>query len=120
MSEYALPCIVCGRELRNVFPGGPADNQPADGIVVRTSGNYGSTVWDSFDGQVLEFDICDPCMVAAGRRGHVLIGRDRRRVRDGDGNFEWVGAEWAPTVWVPGEPADEYELGEPAPLPDDL
>jgi hypothetical protein len=44
MSIDALPCIVCGKHLVNVFE--DAENQPADGLVITTHGNYGSTVFD--------------------------------------------------------------------------
>ena len=34
MSEYGLPCVVCGKQLRNVMP--EADNQPNDGVYLET------------------------------------------------------------------------------------
>jgi hypothetical protein len=85
MAEYALPCLKCGRELRNVFPG-DVENQPNDGVVLTTSGNYGSTVFDSLVGDVLEVNICDPCLVEAGEKGRVLTYRRARPVA-----FENVG-----------------------------
>jgi len=79
MSEYALPCIICGTPLRNALRG-DVDNQPLDGVCCLTHGNYGSTVFDSFNGEFLEFNICDPCLVGAGAEGRVWIARERRPV----------------------------------------
>jgi hypothetical protein len=78
MSEYALPCVVCGEKLRNVMP--DADNQPNDGVYLETHGNYGSTVYDPMDGHFLELAICDECLVRAGEQGRVLEGRKWRYV----------------------------------------
>lgn len=72
-------CIVCGRELREVSPG-YSENQPSDGVVAIINGNYGSTVFDPFDGTHLEVNVCDPCLVKAGEKGRVLSGRQRRPV----------------------------------------
>lgn len=61
MSEFAyLPCFKCNKPLRNVFI--EADNQPYEGTVFRTEGHYGSTFWDSFDGEELVLNICDACL----------------------------------------------------------
>lgn len=74
MPQLALPCLKCGRELVNVFPN-EVENQPADGVAATTSGNYGSTVYDSLSGNFLEFNLCDPCLVEAGERGRVITAR---------------------------------------------
>ena len=58
--EAFLPCFVCGKVLMNVFS--DSDNQPAEGTEFRTYGAYGSTVWDSFDGEELVLNVCDPCL----------------------------------------------------------
>lgn len=61
MSEFAyLPCFKCGRTLRNAFI--ECDNQPSEGTEFRTYGHYGSTFWDSFDGEELILNVCDPCL----------------------------------------------------------
>lgn len=61
MSEKAyLPCFKCGKELQNVFV--ECDNQPYEGTEFRTQGHYGSTFWDSFDGEDLVLNICDQCL----------------------------------------------------------
>lgn len=59
----ALPCFVCGTQLFNVFRANEAgDNQPDEGTEFRTRGHYGSTFWDSFDGEDLILNVCDPCL----------------------------------------------------------
>jgi hypothetical protein len=64
----ALPCIVCHQPLESVFP--EVGNQPNGGLVFRSSGNYGSTVYDPVEvltgrHQHLQINVCDPCIVAA-------------------------------------------------------
>jgi hypothetical protein len=39
-----------------------ADNQPDEGTEFATTGHYGSTFWDSFDGEEIVINICDPCL----------------------------------------------------------
>lgn len=58
--EAMLPCFKCGKVLENAFV--EADNQPYEGTSFRTEGHYGSTVWDSFDGEELVLNVCDPCL----------------------------------------------------------
>lgn len=60
MSIDALPCIVCGTLLKNCWS--DSDNQPSEGTAFHTSGHYGSTFFDSFDGQQIEINVCDPCL----------------------------------------------------------
>lgn len=63
MSKNAyLPCFVCGKNLKNVFE--HSDNQPYAGTEFRTEGHYGSTFWDSFDGEELILNVCDDCLTA--------------------------------------------------------
>jgi hypothetical protein len=64
--EAMLPCLVCGKTLPNAFP--DADNQPYGGTEFRTYGAYGSTFWDSFDGEELVLNICDDCLRAHTER----------------------------------------------------
>lgn len=78
MSQSALPCIVCGTSLRNVHD--DAENQPDEGVYAIVPGNYGSRVFDPFDGTHLEINVCDPCLVEAGEKGRVLSGRKSRSV----------------------------------------
>lgn len=62
MSTPALPCFACGSLLENVSS--HSENQPYAGTEFRTQGHYGSTFWDSFDGEDLVLNICDPCLCA--------------------------------------------------------
>lgn len=72
MSEYALPCFVCATPLHNALA--DVDNQPYGGTEFRTSGHYGSTFWDRFDGEELVLNICDDCLRAATAR----LGQHKR------------------------------------------
>lgn len=74
MSEQAfLCCFKCGKTLMNVFPE-DTDNQPYEGTTFTTEGHYGSTFWDSFDGEELVINICDPCLQAH----RDMIGQQKR------------------------------------------
>ncbi len=55
-----LPCFACGKTLLNAFV--ESENQPQEGTEFRTYGHYGSTFWDSFDGEELVLNICDECL----------------------------------------------------------
>lgn len=70
----ALPCFVCGTPLTNIFPS--SDNQPDEGTEFRTRGHYGSTFWDSFDGEDLILNVCDPCL----RLGSERLGVQRTEI----------------------------------------
>lgn len=78
MSQSTVPCIVCGKALENVFE--DSENQPSEGCVFSSHGQFGSRVWDPMDGQYLEVNICDECLVKKANEGCVLQGRDRRPV----------------------------------------
>lgn len=64
--NLALPCIVCGRELRNVWgsiDGEEFNNQPSGGLAFSTHGHYGSTVFDPGHAYVrMEISVCDACI----------------------------------------------------------
>lgn len=66
----ALPCIVCDKLLTNVFPDrlkeDESQQQPKDGVVFISYGNYGSAVFDSFGIGYIELNICDSCLLAKG------------------------------------------------------
>lgn len=100
MAEWALPCLSCGAELRNVEIG--VDNQPMDGIYATTPGNYGSRVWDSINGEFLEFNICDDCLVLAGNRGRVWVARTQKPVTYEGVLVGWATADYRPVPWRPG------------------
>lgn len=65
----SFPCIICGKALSRVHT---YEAQPEDGVMCTTYGNYGSTVFDPMaNGVHLSFNICDDCLVAAGKKGAV-------------------------------------------------
>jgi hypothetical protein len=66
----ALPCIVCGKQLVNVHNRGT--NQPIEGLCFHTAGHFGSTAFDRPQGGELQISVCDVCLRAKGRAGHVL------------------------------------------------
>jgi len=73
MSKLALPCIKCGKPLRNCDE--DIDNQPSGGTEFTTYGHYGSTIHDEvmflYEGaekeNLLELvvNICDTCILRA-------------------------------------------------------
>lgn len=72
MSKQALPCVVCGRELENIFE--DVENQPSGGTSFSSSGHYGSTAFDSMTARVqLELNFCDPCLTSLRERGRIAI-----------------------------------------------
>ena len=60
MRQTPIPCFKCGKTLLNTFM--ESDNQPSEGTEFRTYGHYGSTFWDSFFGEELVLNVCDPCL----------------------------------------------------------
>lgn len=69
------PCIVCGKELKNVniVPENEDINQPDDGLTFTSHGHYGSTVFDPADpNRWLEINVCDDCITE--RKDRILIG----------------------------------------------
>lgn len=64
-AHAALPCLLCDAVLDNVFGArGACYNQPYAGTEFTTLGHYGSTFWDSFDGEELVITVCDFCLSA--------------------------------------------------------
>lgn len=57
--KTAVPCIICNKELENLFED---ENHPAGGTSFITYGHYGSTAFDPMDGTYLEINICDECI----------------------------------------------------------
>lgn len=111
MTEWALNCVVCGKQLRNVFPD-DVENQPNDGVVFTTSGNYGSRIFDSFNGNILELNLCDPCLVEAGAKGRVIT--TRRAVPVVFEDVGLVGSSEIPepvyVTWTAGLPEDDSQI----------
>jgi hypothetical protein len=114
MSIEALPCIICGIPLKNVWE--EADNQPSDGVACTTNGNYGSTVYDPvMTAEFLEFNICDPCLVKAGAEGRIYAARVKVPIyMDGVGLVGWADAPYRPVVWHAGMPGynDNIEIDD--------
>lgn len=63
-----LPCIACGKEFEHVMPDTyePLDfsHLPYAGTTFYTTGHYGSTFWDSFNGEKAVVCVCDDCLRA--------------------------------------------------------
>ena len=131
MSVEALPCIVCGKALRNVWE--TVENQPDGGVACATSGNYGSKVYDpGLTGEFIEFNICDECLVRAGAQGRVYTARTRRPAHMHDfGVVGSISAPYTPVLWHQGlagyddmiyvdDLEDFYALGHDARLFDGL
>lgn len=110
--DTTMPCLACGKRLQRVF--NPSADQPSDGVMCETAGNYGSTVFDSFNGERLLFLICDQCLETAGRKGNVRIFRHHRKILlcAGPVNRLVVGFEEVHEPTRPWFPDDEEEPGE--------
>ena len=107
MSVEALPCIICGAALKNVWE--EASNQPDGGVACTSRGNYGSTVYDPvLSAEFLEFNVCDPCLVKAGEQGRVYAARTARPVTLWNwGLIGYIKAPYSPVVWHSGMPGYE-------------
>lgn len=66
----SFPCLICGKSLERVIP--EYEAQPYEGVSCSTHGNYGSRVFDSMDGELIAFNICDECFVEAGDKGRLF------------------------------------------------
>jgi len=42
-----------------------------DAVICTVGGNYGSAVWDPFDGSTLKLYVCDNCLRMLGKAGNV-------------------------------------------------
>lgn len=72
IAEDCTPCIVCGNVLPKAIPG-ESVNQPYQGLMCSTRGNYGSTIFDPMDNTSLAFIVCDNCMIESATKGRVLL-----------------------------------------------
>lgn len=75
----ALPCVICGQYLKRVDDMSD-ETAPYRGTNFNSYGHYGSTVFDPMDGTFISFNLCDPCLVAAGEQQRVVCGRSSRPV----------------------------------------
>lgn len=92
--EAFLPCFVCGTTLLNAFP--HSENQPQEASEFRTYGHYGSTFWDSFDGEQLVLNVCDDCL-----RKHPERLAQQKRYKPILCERADVGREWVDRPMVP-------------------
>jgi hypothetical protein len=117
MSEEAmLPCFVCGITLLNAFD--VSDNQPQEGTEFRTYGHYGSTFWDSFNGEELVLNICDECL----KKGTERLAQHKRYLPIKVDGLGGAGRQWVDRPMVPytGN-ADDGDINlEPEELGTDL
>jgi hypothetical protein len=111
--EALLPCFKCGRTLRNVLPT-ETDNQPYEGTMFATEGHYGSTFWDSFDGEEIVINICDPCLRAHTQR----IAQHKRYLPVRCEGMVGFGRQWVDRPMVPytGHPDSGEIVVEPEEL----
>ena len=110
MMAESFPCIICGVSLRRVDE--TTEGQPDDGIMCMSYGNYGSTVFDPMDLSYLAFNICDPCLINAGKAGRVFTTRDRQHVKvHGFGIVGAIRTDKPYVQWRKDLPGDECEHG---------
>jgi hypothetical protein len=102
--------------LYNAVP--DVDNQPSEGAEFRTYGHYGSTFWDSFNGEELVLNICDECL-----RLHTSRLAQHKRFRPVIApRMGMVGKHWVDRPMVPytGNPDDGDVKIEPEEIGADL
>lgn len=74
--KLPTPCVICGYEPEDAS--GPFNyNQPYNATTFNAHGQYGSTIFDPFDGGIskLELNICDLCLIGLIEKNVVLLGR---------------------------------------------
>lgn len=97
-----VPCIVCGKELDSAANDPSFDHVPYSGTIFHTGGNYGSTVFDSFDGFLLQIVVCDQCLKAhAAARVRLVDPKGEMSMWDGE-----------TSDYVPGMPGYEEHMAE--------
>lgn len=101
MSDNALPCIVCKKQLKTVWGD---ERWPSEGTAFHTEGHYGSTVFDPMDLSSLVIAICDECLTEAGRAERVLLAQDRIGIEMEDGLAAgYYCPPREPVVWSPDQ-----------------
>lgn len=93
--EAMLPCFNCGKTLLNACT--ESENQPEEGTEFRTYGHYGSTFWDSFDGEELVLNVCDECL----RRHADRLAQHKRFLPITAPTGCVVGRQWVERPMVP-------------------
>ena len=66
----SLPCIKCGKQLKDALSDPSHGNQPYPGLEFMSQGHYGSTVFDLDPGYLI-VNICDECIVSSSEAGLV-------------------------------------------------
>jgi hypothetical protein len=77
VARQPLPCIICGFQPEPCFKDADDEDrhQPFGATMFTTTGHYGSTVFDSINGDELSINVCDPCLKAAAGQGIVWFTR---------------------------------------------
>jgi hypothetical protein len=70
-TNFSLACLCCGKPLNSAIPG--LNDLPLKATVFVSHGNYGSTVFDPFDGSFLQVNVCDDCLRTGQAQGRVLF-----------------------------------------------
>ena len=103
-----LPCIVCDKKLDPVWE----DSiyvQPSDGMICKTSGNYGSRVLDNVGPgeRDVVFCLCDECFIKAADKGYLAQYPDPPKPAPVP--TEPYKVEDYVKLWVESETHEEYE-----------
>ena len=64
MTKQILNCFKCSKELEN-FDWSRSAVHPNGGLHFITHGHYGSRVFDSMNGTILNIVLCDECVIGA-------------------------------------------------------
>jgi hypothetical protein len=80
MTEKIKQCLICEKDIRLECSGKDSTVIPAayDATVWRTTGNYGSTLFDPFDESAetyLEAFVCDGCLKAKASRMEKVVAK---------------------------------------------
>ncbi len=78
-------CISCDKQLRSSRDNStlmPTDYGPSSGVIFYTTGNYGSSVFDSIMGEEkLEIVVCDECLKKKGKHALLFYGEGKKEVK---------------------------------------
>ena len=131
MSRDSLPCVKCGKPLRNVDEG--IDNQPAGGTEFVTLGHYGSTIHDELPvtgkpRMELVVNICDTCILRAIEAGVIQSRAEDNSIVMARHHLEPESKAWVlaqnekqyGSAWGDDEPVDYRELMLAAGWPEHL
>lgn len=71
------PCVICEMPTTQAFEG---SNQPMGGTAFTSGGHYGS-MFDPDNGDFLELNICNSCLISIRAKRFVLMGTRHRPTR---------------------------------------